>query len=673
MKNMTDKINKLHIDFESRSEVDLKLVGAYKYAQHPSTEILCMSYALNDEPVRCVEYEQSFRDLIPLFNDVRRGKIVMVAFNAFFERCMFKFKMRKFFGSKYDELCNPKYWQCTMAKACVCGLTGSLDVVCQLLGMSEHKDKDGKRIMMKMTKPRKPRKAEKPDLLPGQILWHETPEDFEKLYEYCNQDVNVERGIDKRLPRISDSEQVLWQIDQRINDTGIAVDMPRVNKAIRIMTDQKRKANTKIKYLTEFRVEKITQVAKIKTELVRICEDHRKKECVPFSTYVFPKEFSLDAQHLDDLLAKDTLPQLAKDILELRKNNGKSSTAKYEAIKNMELTGRIFGLFRFHHAAPGRWSSTGVQLHNLPRGNIKDIDTARFAFDYEAFWMYPPIANLLSCLIRSMMIADDGYDFIQADYSAIEARILNWLAGQHNIVQRFKDDEPVYCDMAGIIYNRHITKEHDPDERFVGKQTELGCGYGMGATRFHAQCITYGHEIPMELAEKSVKAYRKSHPKVVKFWYATERMVRNAITNKGQVYHCNGIYAKFTKSFLKIKLLSGRLLYYYEPHFGSENDIRYWGYSSQTHHVCKQYSYGAKFVENIVQATARDILANALKTLEGSKYKAILHVHDEVVSLVKEGEGDIDEYCDLVTNLPAWASGCPTKAEGWIGKYYKKD
>ena len=639
-------MNKLHIDFETKSEVDIKKVGAYKYAAHPSTEILCTAYAMNDEPVQIIKYGDDFSGGFgKLLTTVEAGTTKLCAFNAFFERNIFKHVLR------LTELSKPEYWQCTMAKSSVCGLTGSLDTVCTLLGMEDHKDQAGKRIMMKMTKPRKPRKAELPC---KDILWHETPEYFEALYRYCKQDVEVERGIDRRLPEISIAEQKIWQIDQRINDDGVAVDMPRVNKAIGLMEDAKRKADTKIKYMTEFRVEAITQVAKIKTELGRYG--------------VYPE--SLDAAHIDELLGLD-IPEKAKDILILRKNNGKSSTAKYEAIKSREYKGRVHGLFAYHLATTGRWGSRGVQLHNLPRGTIKDIDTARFAFTNDATWMYPPISSLLSTLIRTMFVSPEGYNFCVADYAAIEARILNWLAGQHDVVKMFEDGVDVYINMAKIIYN---TDNIDKDKRFVGKQTELGSGYGMGVDRFKEQVAGYGVDLPKELCDRAIKAYRKSHPKVVKLWYATEHMIKNAIKNKGTVYHCNGIFAKYTKSFLKIKLLSGRFLYYFRPEIDGEKNIRFWGYNSQRHQVCKQYTYGAKMVENIVQAIARDILAYAMVQLEGTKYKTVLHVHDEIVSEVAEGEGDIDEYQKLVTSLPDWAKGCPiTAPDGWVGKYYKKD
>ncbi len=655
-------MNKLHIDFETRSELDIKKVGAYKYAKHPSTEILCMAYAYNnDGPVQIVRHScQVTADFQKYMGEVATGRTILTAFNAYFERCIFKFVVIKTSMLErlwMPEMAKPKYWQCTMAKSSVCGLTGNLDTVCQLLGMKEHKDQAGRKIMMKMTKPRKPRKAELADLEPGQILWHETPEDFEALYNYCRTDVEVERGIDRRLPKISDSEQHLWQIDQRINDTGIAVDMPRVNKAIALMENAKRKADTKIKYMTEFRVGAITQVAKIKTELGRYG--------------IYPD--SLDANHIDELLKSD-ISEKAKDILLLRKNNGKSSTAKYEAIRAREIDGRVYGLFAFHLATTGRWGSMGIQLHNLPRGTISDIETARFAFDYDIEWLYQPTSSLLSSLIRTMFIAPHGQEFVVADYTAIEAKVLNWLAKQTDFVKMYADGVDTYIHMAEIIYN---TKDIDFKKRWVGKQTELGAGFGMGPDKFCVQCASYPaayrQDVSIKLATKAIKAYRKSHKKVVKFWYATEAMVKNAIKNPGTVYHCNGIYAKYSKSFLKLKLLSGRLLYYFRPEIDENNSIRFWGYNSQTHQVCKQYTYGAKLVENITQATARDILAHALTTLEGTKYQVILHVHDEIVSEAAEGDGDIDEYCSMVASLPDWAQGCPTKAEGWIGKYYKKD
>ena len=201
----------------------------------------------------------------------------------------------------------------------------------------------------------------------------------------------------------------------------------------------------------------------------------------------------------------------------------------------------MHGLFSYHLATTGRWGSRGIQLHNLPRGTIKDIDTARFAFTNDACWMYPPISSLLSTLIRTMFISPKGHNFCVADYAAIEARILNWLAGQHDFVKMYAEGVDTYIRMAEIIY---VTPYIDKDKRFVGKTTELGAGYGMAWERFQAQCKQFGIEVSEELSRKAIKAYRKSHPKVVKFWYATEAMVKNAIREPGTVYHCQGIYAK---------------------------------------------------------------------------------------------------------------------------------
>lgn len=683
-------MEKLHIDFEARSLVDLKKVGAYKYAAHPSTEILCMAYAIGDRPVQIIKYKEDFSELYTYFREVTAGRMVCTAFNAYFERCMFRFavpRLKLMNPGASTIIWQPEYWQCTMAKSNQAGMTGSLDVVCQLLKMKDVKDREGKRIMMKMCKPRKPKKKELEQFRVDQglagldpdaemILWHETPEDFETLYNYCKQDVEVERGVDRRLPRLPDLEQKIWQIDQRINDTGVPVNMVNVSKAIILMEKQKIKANNQMQILTEFRVDAVTKVAGIKKELRMICKG------INDDSYGYvKKEISfdcLDKQHLAELLETD-IPEKAKEILTLRRDNGKSSTAKYIALKGREINGTVHGLFSYHHATTGRWGSRGIQLHNLPRGDIKDIDTALFAFENDATWMFPPLSNLLSCLIRTMFIATEGYDLIAADYAAIEARVLNWLAKQWDVVQRFVDfdngvgEEP-YMLMAHDIYEDDtLTKEENPTERFVGKQTELGSGFGMGSGRHNEQCKQYGIEIPFELSEKCIKKYRSSHKKVVSFWYGIERMVRNSITRRGTVFHRDNICAKTNKNFLMIKLVSGRVLYYYKPHFDSENSIRFWGYDTQKSRIVEQYTYGGKLVENIVQATARDILANALVTLEGTKYQSILHVHDEVVSLVREGQGDVDEYCDMVATLPDWAKGCPTKAEGWIGKFYKKD
>jgi len=661
-------MNSFYLDFETRSHLNIKNVGAYAYCAHPSTEILCMAWAVDDSPVEIITRDEitlgGLVSVTDYLDQILEGDMVMKAFNAFFERCAWKFlvpRQNMFLGStkRFSVIHNPKHWECMQAKCAAHSLPVSLDQATKALNLPVQKDMTGHRIMMKMARPKR-----KKGVITG---WNEKPEDFDALYSYCKDDVITERLIDRRLDDLPKSEKIIWHIDQTINDRGLAVDMSLVNKAIKYNILQSDRANDEMSRITDGMVPKTTSVGKIKEYL----ETQGLKIA------------SLNAQAVENMLEHNEVPVgtnramilsgKARKVLQLRKDNSKSSIAKYEKMVGVQVNSRMHGLLRYHIAGTGRWGGALVQPHNFPRGTIKDIDTARGLFesapdmDTLMTW-YPDIAELLSSLLRSMIVPADGQEFITADYAAIEARVLSWLAGDAVMCKKFANNEDVYVDMARVIYN---CKEISPDQRFVGKQTVLGCGYGMGANRFREQCATYNVKISEELAKASVKAYRRRMQSVVRLWYSTEKIVKQALTDALTVQNNGVVYARYDGEFLKLRIPSGRILYYYNPTI-EDGDITYWTVSSQARKWMQVRTWGGKLVENVDQATARDLLAYALRNLWGTKYKVELHVHDEVVSSVKKGQGDLDEYCQLLCDKPKWAKGCPVAAEGWFGSYYIK-
>lgn len=656
-------MNSFYLDFETRSHLNIKNVGAYAYCAHPSTEVLCMGYAVNDGPVHMIEKDAI--DSVGLLyiheelDQVLEGKMVMKAFNAFFERCVWKFivpRQNMFFKDdrRFSKIVNPKYWMCMQAKCAMHSLPLSLDKATKALELPVQKDMTGHRIMMKLARPKKKN---------GEIIgWNEKPEDFDALYSYCKDDIVTERLIDKKLPDLPKSEKIIWHIDQTINDRGLDVDMPTVRKAIRYNYKQQQAANDEMSRITDGMVGKTTSVKKIK-EFLSSLETHGIKI------------ESLTEQAVSNMLASSDflLGSKAHRVLELRRDNSKSSIAKYQKMVDTQVDWKVHGTTRYHVAGTGRWGGALVQPHNFPRGTIKDIDTARTFFKtapnidtLKVFYL--DISELLSSLLRSQIVPPPGCEFMTADYKSIEARVLSWLAGDRRMCDKFAAGDDVYVDMARIIYN---CQEIDDDQRFVGKQTVLGCGYGMGPPRFRDQCASYGVKISDELAKASVKAYRRRMKKVVRLWYSTEKIVKQALTQSGTVQNNGVIYAKFEGDFLRLRIPSGRILYYYHPTIEG-GDITYWHVNSQTKKWEQTRSWGGKFVENVDQAIARDILANALKNLWGTKYKVVLHVHDEIVAAVKRGQGDVQEFCDLLCDTPSWAKGCPVAAEGWTGEYYIK-
>lgn len=653
-------MNSFYLDFETRSHLNIKNVGAYAYCAHPSTEILCMAWAVDDSPVEIITKDMiDMGGLISVAGYMELallGGVKFKAFNAFFERCVWlhlipRYELFLDDTDKYTKLHNPKYWECMQAKCAMHALPVSLDKATQALKLPVQKDMVGHRIMMKLARPKK-----KKGVITG---WNEKSADFDALYSYCKDDVITERLIDKRLDDLPKSEKIIWHIDQTINDRGLAVNMGLVNKAIEYNILQSDQANDEMSEITDGMVPKTTAVGKIKEFLGT---QGLKVTC-------------LDAQAVENML--DGYGPMYNDkvyrVLELRRDNSKSSIAKYQKMVDTQVNSRVHGTTRYHIAGTGRWGGALVQPHNFPRGTIKFTDVARCLFetspDIDTLMVfYPEISDLLSSLLRSMVVPTEGCEFITADYKSIEARILSWMAGDTVMCKKFANNEDVYVDMARVIYN---CKEISDDQRFVGKQATLGCGYGMAWMRFQAQCAAYGVIISDELAKAAVKAYRRRMQSVVRLWYSTEKIVKQALTDALTVQNNGVIYARYDGEFLKLRIPSGRILYYYNPTI-EDGDITYWTVSSQARKWMQVRTWGGKLVENVDQAVARDILANALRNLWGTRYKVELHVHDEIVASVKKGQGNVDEFCQLLCDTPKWAKGCPIDAEGWFGSYYIK-
>lgn len=649
------QINKLYIDFETRSKIDLKKCGAVKYARDISTTILCIGYAWNNEPVELIPYITNGvipMDLSNHLMQIKNGNGKLVAHNAFFERSIWKHKLFRHEEHQLHELAKPEFWIDTMAKARACSYPGKLDTVAKILGLSE-KDAKGHRLMLKMSKPRKPTKNNK-------SIWHDKQEDFQRLYEYCKQDIVVERELDKALPNLSKAEQAIWYIDQEINDSGLPLNVSHIKKAIDYNNQIEEKNNNEIYRITKGQIKTVGQVGAIK--------DYINSKGI--------KAESVNKETIEDLLKQD-IPTDVRKVLLARRGSSKSSVKKYDSLLKGESNGRIHGVLQYHTASTGRWSGSRFQPQNLPRGDAENIDTSRYIFlhsnnlnTYRAFYG-GRLGRELSSLIRASICTNENKMLITADYAAIEARCVVWLAKCRRGLKKFRDNEDIYVDMARSIFQNNKLTPADSFERFVGKQAVLGCGYGMGPDRFQAQAAQYGQEIPFELAERAVKTYRSAYAEIPKFWYLVERTAKNAILNPGKTYHAYNIYMKSNKKYLKIRLPSGRILYYVDPVI-TEGDLEYMGWVSQIQKWQKIYTYGGKLVENITQGVARDILANALVNLRDTDYNVILHVHDEIVTEVDSNKGNVDEFVKLITDVPAWADGCPIKAEGWAKKYYCK-
>lgn len=607
--------------------------------------------------------ENDLEDLIPFIGD---KSIIFKAHNAGFERAIWREIMHKRFGYPNIPL---SQWDCTAAKAAAYSLPRDLGGVGKALKLTKRKDEDGKRVMMKMARPRKPSKKDK-------SYWHYTADDFETLLKYCEDDVLSESAVDNDLKSLDQTERLVWMADQKINDRGVKLDIEAIKAACKLIEKYQDQLNAELAEITDGFVTTLNQTAKITDWL------------------------ALHAGvQLPDLTAdtvKETLERLDPTsdeyrVLEIRKEGSKSSVKKYPAmLRCVSNDGRVHELHLYWGANTGRWAGRYVQTQNLPRGKLTDkegepegsaMEKAVLAIkdnNIDALRALGAPMDVLSSAIRGMLIADDGKDFIVADYAAIEARVLLWIAGDERALDIFRKGEDIYLDMAQDIYGRKLTKENK-DERQMGKQAILGLGYQMGWQKFMDTCAKYGIMIEEDFAKTVVEVYRKKYAKNKMLWYGLEDAAVQAIET-GQRVSYGKVSFQCDKKFLYAILPSGRRIAYREPWLEPsetpwgqvKQKIWHMGVNDKKQWV-KMTTYGGKLTENVVQGIARDLLANAILNCErGAKYPIVFHVHDEIISEVPEGYGSVDEFEKLISTLPVWAKGLPLVAEGWRGKRYRK-
>ncbi len=652
-------MNNIYLDFETRSEVDIWKVGAWNYSVHPSTEILCMALAMGEGFVNI--YEGNLANTQPhMLLKYMDNTWVFHAHYSMFENYIWHNILVKRYGWPVIPL---RQWRCTAALAAAHALPRALDKAALALDLSEKKDMEGKRTMLKMCKPRKATKNNK-------AKWHGGEEDFQKLYDYCINDVEVERAIENKLPQLSQHELEVWRLDQIINTRGIQVDVEAVDAALYLIEKYTTECNEEIKKITGGYLEKVSQRTRVLTWL--------KRQGVEMKSYT--KDAVVEA-------LRKYMPPHIKRVLEIRQQTGRTSTAKYEAIKNATTeNSRVKDMFVYHGASTGRWAGKIVQLHNLPRGSIKDTETCIEVMktrDLELFkFLYSNPMEAFSSCVRGMFIAAPGKDLLVADFASIEARVLAWVAGEEKALEYFRKKEDSYVKMAEHIFK---TDEVSSNMRFVGKQAVLGCGYGMGAKRFRETCAALGQKVSEELAKTAVDTFRLRNRNITELWRKTEEAALDAVRYGKEFFSYNKINAakvhwKKEKDFLYCTLPSGRKLAYQHPKiervekFGRTVDqLTFMGIGLNKQWI-RQSTWGGTLVENIIQAISRDLLVDAMLRCEKAGYKVVLHVHDEIVAEVDKRFSILmlDNFLNSITTLPKWAEGCPVEAEGWRGKRYKK-
>lgn len=641
----------VHIDFETRSLVGLKQVGAWVYSEHPSTEILCMKYAIDKGPIKLWLPLQPFPEF--LAEEIEFGNI-FEAHNAFFEKAIWQ----NIGQPRHDFPMVPAVqWQCTAARAAYFALPRALGNCGKALGLSTVKDDDGKKVMMQLAKPN-PKTGKFLDEL-------DNLDKYLQLYQYCETDVASERAISEALPQLPAFEKKVWLLDQIINSRGVPIDRDAVSSALKILEEFQSRLKKEVLEITEGEIKTIGQRSKV----IAWCGERGEKL------------IGYDKASISEHLKKETHPKVRR-LLEIRQALGKTSTAKYEAMKNScGKDGRIRDVLMYHGAATGRWAGKLVQFQNLPKGNIKDMPTAvdciKLGDPDLVEMLYGNVMNFMSSAIRGMVSAPAGKILIAADFAAIEARVLAWLSGCELMLKQFREGVDLYVDMAAKIYGLEPAQVTS-DQRQLGKAAILGAGYGMGKVKFHATCLNGGINVTEELAAAAVNTYRQTYREVPNFWRQTETAAKQAVY--GAV---SKLGWRKSGDFLECILPSGRCLNFYKPTV--ENKSTDWGDSQVLMFMGDKAgknggkswqrvdTYGGKLVENITQAVARDLMAEAMLRLEAAGYEIILSVHDELIAEVREDSNhSLEQFEKLMAQLPSWAAGCPVEAKGWVGKNYKK-
>lgn len=798
------------IDFETRSACDLRKHGAWLYSKHHTTRAMCLSYKLPgyERPGR---WHMAHPDLLvsespaplDLFAFVLAGGL-LEAHNAFFERCVWRNVMVARHG--WPAMCSTQ-WRCSAAKASAASLPRDLEGAAKAMALDVEKDMEGRRLMLKLSKPRQPRKAEivawmEEEGLTGDYrryksrfteangpLWHETEEELERLWDYCDQDVLTEEALSEATPDLPEGELRLWQLDQCINEQGARFDLKLAKAALDLAAQYRVKLNRELEEMTG--ISAATKRQQVKDWLA-------SNEGV-----VLP---DTAADTLDWYLDREEMSGRARRVIEIVKYVNKTSTRKYQAMldRTDPEDERARDLLMYHGASTGRWSGKGIQVQNFPRGNVKNrwgmtADGAEYAYfdidlacqdilDGDLEWiesMHGDVMEVLSAALRGAIVPKDGHDLIVADYSAIEARCVLWLAGAEGALEVFRSGGDIYCDMAEGIYGYPVHKKTHPQERQFGKQAILGLGYGMGFMTFLLTCRKYGitfsvaqvkgilgdkyekyyewvqdylfpkptgdprkdtdkrrqasknrrrltderedpkaviHELA--LMKYTVDVYRTRYAEVKEMWAEQETAAMSAVRSwerkvteaqetarsewedawgpldesigfgqmdwetvsfrdaiEGPRYEA-GMCAWFVRGgFLCCELPSGRLLRYRDPHikptktaWGETKDgLRYMTVVTGGKWA-RAGTYGGKLVENITQAVARDIMADAaLRTVDdGTPYSIIMSVHDELVAEVPQTEGSERDFEEVMSKTLPWADGCPVTAEAErYGRYRK--
>ena len=659
------EINMITIDIETRSDKDISKCGVYAYTDTPYFDILLFAYSIDGQPVQVVDTANGEEIPENVLAALADENVVKRAFNCNFERvCLSKYLRENYpqYFQSYSidedtvgDFLNPESWHCSMIHARTLGLPSSLAEVGKVLGIEQQKMTEGKALVKFFCVPY--------DTVDGVPQFH-NPKDYPDKWEifkaYNKRDVEAELEIDRKLSRFPVPD-FLWKefyLDQEINDRGILVDMQLADKAIGLDAEAKEELTAEMKRLTG--VENPNSV-------------YQLLDWLETQGY---KSDSLGKTQVQELIK--TAKEPVKSVLQMRLQLSKSSVKKYTAMKNTACSdNRARGMFSFYGASrTGRWAGRNVQLQNLPQNHLPDLTEARELVKYGSFediqMLYDDVPDILSQLIRTAFITRQGMKFIVADFSAIEARVIAWLAGEEWRMKAFANGEDIYCASASKMFGVPVVKHGENGHlRQKGKISELACGFGGSVGAMKAMGADSLGLSDTEL-KQIVTDWREASPHITEHWWAVDRAVKKAVKEKTAT-KTHGLLFSYEAGFLFIRLPSGRRLAYAKPYIGKNKfggeSVTYMGINAQKKWD-RLESYGPKFVENCVQGIARDLLMYSMQTL--SQYFIVGHIHDEMIIECPK-DTKLDEICQQMAITPDWAKGLLLRADGYECSFYKKD
>lgn len=641
----------IHFDFETRSPLEINGVGSWRYAREPRTEIICLAWAVGDDPVEVWTPEELFP--IALLHALAFGGPVE-AHNSSFERHI------------WNEIGIPRHgfpsisanrWRCSMARAAARGLPQSLEGLAKALGLSETKDLEGRKAMKRAALPLS---NTKPGGLfnESELIFDKSPALIRKVCEYCRQDVDVERAASKLLPDLDERELLIWQLDQEINDRGIKIDRKLCSNAVRICRERAAELGLELFEVTKGAVGLPTELDRLKKWLRSIG--------IPVAT--------LDEKTVSRLLEDSDIDDRARRALEIRQIAGRISVAKFAEMLRWAdpADDRIRNNLRYHGAQTGRWAGMGVQIQNFPRGAIAQVDELADLFaagDFEDLKLLfgDPISAAVSAL-RPSLIADEGKSLLVWDFAQIEARLLAWYAGCDQLVEAFRRGEDVYKLFAARAFGRELSKV-SKSERFVGKTCILGLGYGMGAVKLHATFAAAGLDVSFETTKRFVDVYREGYPEIPTAWRKIENCAKKALSSSAPVPDRFGAFERSDR-FLLYWLPAGRSIAYLDARIADEKIV----YKKPLGKgLARAETYGGKLVENIIQATARDVMAEGMLRLKDRDFSLIATIHDEIIAEAPDAtaQARLVEGKTLLEVRPKWCSA-PLAVEGFVSRRYQK-